>query len=115
MKKKNLSGMEVKRLSFLVTNDLNFDQRMQRICSTLSEAGFDVELIGRRRKNSLPLTQKSFVQKRLFCFFERSFLFYAEYNLRLFFYLLFRRTDLICAIDLDTILPAYYISKWRGL
>lgn len=34
-----------------------------------------------------------------------------EYNLRLFFYLLFKKMDLVCAIDLDTILPCYFISK----
>ena len=34
-----------------------------------------------------------------------------EYNIRLFFYLLFKKQDAICAIDLDTILPAFYISK----
>jgi hypothetical protein len=35
------------KIIFTVTNDLNFDQRMQRICSTLSNAGYEVELVGR--------------------------------------------------------------------
>ena len=39
---------------------------------------------------------------------------YAEYNLRLFFYLLSVKADLFCAIDLDTILPVYFASKIRG-
>ncbi|MFN3938981.1 MAG: glycosyltransferase, partial [Chitinophagales bacterium] len=34
-------------------------------------------------------------------------LFFIEYNLRLFFWLLFRNFDIYCAIDLDTILPIY--------
>ena len=38
-------------------------------------------------------------------------MFYAEYNIRLFLFLLFKKMDAICAIDLDTILPCYYISK----
>ena len=42
-------------------------------------------------------------------------LFYLEYNLRLFFYLLFKKHDLICAIDLDTILPCLLISKIKGI
>ena len=39
---------------------------------------------------------------------------YAEYNFRLFLYLLFVKADLFCAIDLDTILPIYFASKIRG-
>jgi glycosyltransferase involved in cell wall biosynthesis len=37
-----------------------------------------------------------------------------EFNLRLFFYLLFKRADLICAIDLDTILACYFTSALKG-
>lgn len=39
---------------------------------------------------------------------------YLEYNLRLLFYLLFTPTDCFCAIDLDTILPNYFASAFRG-
>ncbi|MCC6185856.1 MAG: glycosyltransferase [Chitinophagaceae bacterium] len=38
---------------------------------------------------------------------------YIDYWLKLFFFLLFKKVDLLCAIDLDTILPVYYISKLR--
>jgi len=106
--------MEIKRVVCTVTNDLNYDQRMMRICTSLSGAGYDVLLVGRKKRDSLPLQQKSFRQKRLFCFFEQGKLFYTEYNIRLFFYLLFLKQDVICAIDLDTILPCLMISKIRG-
>lgn len=96
-----------------VTNDLSYDQRMIRICSSLAEAGHKVELIGRLLKNSLPLFQRLFKQKRLKCFFEQGKLFYVEYNVRLFFYLLFNKTDCMCAIDLDTILPVLFCSKLK--
>src|SRR5689334_7254172 len=95
---------------FTVTTDLTYDQRMIRICTSLSNAGYTVILVGRKMKNSIPLSQQPFKQKRLFCFFEKGKLFYAEYNIRLFFYLLFKKMDGICAIDLDTILPCYFIS-----
>jgi glycosyltransferase involved in cell wall biosynthesis len=39
---------------------------------------------------------------------------YLEFNLRLFFFLLFHSTDAICAIDLDTILPCYFTSALKG-
>src|SRR5690606_6252057 len=50
---------------------------------------------------------------RLKLFFKKGFAFYAEYNIRLFFYLLFKKFDTVCCIDLDTMLPAYYISLLR--
>lgn len=98
-------------LIFTVTTDLSYDQRMIRICSTLANAGYKVLLVGRELKFSIPLTTQPFKQKRISCFFEKGKLFYAEYNIRLFFYLLFKKMDCICAIDLDTILPCYFISK----
>jgi hypothetical protein len=87
---------------------------MNRICSSLSAAGYSVVLVGRKLENSLPLQPKNFLQFRLRCIFNKGFPFYAEYNLRLFFFLLFRKMDAICAIDLDTILPVYLVSAIRG-
>ncbi|MFI5185192.1 MAG: glycosyltransferase [Chitinophagales bacterium] len=104
----------MKQLIFTVTNDLNYDQRMIRICTSLSAAGYRVMLIGRKQKTSVPLATKNFHQTRLGCFFKKGKAFYFEYNLRLFFFLLFKKADLICAIDLDTIIPCYLISKLKG-
>jgi Glycosyltransferase len=103
-----------KKLVFTVTNDLTYDQRMIRICSSLQLGGYDVLLIGRKLSISKPLQSLPFQQKRLKCFFNKGKLFYAEYNLRLFFYLLFKKADLLCAIDLDTILPVLLVSKIRN-
>jgi len=88
-----------------VTNDLDYDQRMQRICTALAQAGYSVLLIGRALPHSLPLEEKPYARRRLKCRFQRGFPFYAEYNLRLFFYLLRAEFDAVCSIDLDT-LPA---------
>lgn len=104
----------MKRLIFTVTNDLAYDQRMIRICNSLASAGYDVLLVGRSYKDSPKLTQRAFRQKRLPLLFRKGILFYTEYNVRLFFFLLFRRADLICAIDLDTILPVFLASKIKG-
>ncbi|OQP56670.1 group 1 glycosyl transferase [Niastella populi] len=88
---------------------------MIRICTSLAEAGYAVTLIGRRWGNTPALVPRPFVQKRLFCFTRTGKLSYLEYNLRLFVYLLFKKADAVCAIDLDTILPFYYISKLKRL
>lgn len=103
----------MKSLLFAVTNDLNYDQRMIRICTSLQSAGYKVLLVGRRHVGSPPMHQRPFLQKRLYCFFKKGKVFYAEYNLRLFFYGLFKKFDLICAIDLDTILPCYFLSRLK--
>lgn len=107
--------MQVRKIIFTVTNDLNYDQRMQRICGSLADAGYEVLLVGRRLKNSPVLLQKKYQQKRFTCWFNKGKLFYAEYNIRLFFFLLFKKADCICAIDLDTILPCFYISKLKRI
>lgn len=39
---------------------------------------------------------------------------YAEYNIRLFLWLLLQRARCLCAIDLDTILPVLWASRLRG-
>jgi len=105
----------MKRLVFAVTNDLSYDQRMIRICTSLSNAGYAVTLIGRRWRKTPPATAQPFLQKRLFCFFKKGKLSYLEYNLRLFFYVLFIKADAVCAIDLDTILPFYTISALKRI
>lgn len=87
---------------------------MQRICTTLAENGFEVTLVGRKMINSKALAQQTFKQKRLSCLFQTGFVFYAEYNLRLFFYLLFNKADFFYAADLDTILPNYFASAIKG-
>lgn len=105
----------MKKIIFTVTNDLSFDQRMQRICGSLAANGYSVTLVGRKLPASPPLSSFSFRQKRLPCFFKKGMLFYAEFNIRLFFYLLFTPAHLVCAIDLDTILPCLFVSKIKRI
>lgn len=102
------------RIICTVTNDLNYDQRMIRICTTLAEAGHQVTLVGFRRRNSKPLKDRPFKQIRLPIIAEKGKLMYADYWLKLFFWLLFQKSDVMCAIDLDTIMPVYYASIIRS-
>ena len=103
----------MKRIVFAVTNDLCYDQRMIRTCHSLQTAGYQVLLVGRKIKTSPPLTQQSFALKRLSCYFYHGKMFYLEFNVRLFLFLLFHKTDIIGAVDLDTILPCYAVSVLR--
>lgn len=104
-----------KAIFFTVTTDLSYDQRMIRICTSLSKAGYLVTLVGRKMHSSIPLLTQPFKQKRINCLFEKGKLFYAEFNIRLFFYLLVKKMDCICAIDLDTILPCYFIARIKKI
>ncbi len=86
---------------------------MIRICTSLATAGYEVTLIGFKRKKSKPLIPRPFRQVRLPIIVEQGKLMYAHYWLNLFFYLLFTKADILCAIDIDTILPVYYASLFR--
>ncbi len=93
-----------------VTNDLVTDQRVKKACDSLQSIGYEITLIGRRLPHSLPIS-RSYKTIRMNLLFKKGFLFYAEYNLRLFFKLLFFKKDVLLANDLDTLLPNYFISK----
>lgn len=106
--------MRRKKIICTVTNDLVYDQRMIRICTSLAGAGYAVLLVGRCYRHSPSLLQQPFEQHRIHCLFQKGKLFYIEYNLRLFLWLLFQKAQLLCAIDLDTILPVLFASKIKG-
>lgn len=104
----------MKKLLFTVTNDLTYDRRMQRICRTLANNGFQVQLIGRELPNSKRLEDEPYSQHRIPCNFTSGKLFYAEYNWRLYQYLSQQQADVVCAIDLDTIVPCFQVAKRKG-
>lgn len=107
-------SIRTKKIVLTATSDLTNDSRLIRICTTLSTSGYDVLLIGRRLKNSLPLNGLPYRQKRLRCLFNRTMLFYAEFNMRLLFRLLFTRADIIVANDYDTLPGATLAALLKG-
>jgi len=100
----------LKRILVSVTNDLVTDQRVHKVCTTLTQMNFDVLLIGRKFSNSKKIN-RVYPTTRIKLIFNTGFLFYAEYNFRLFFKLLFLKKDILLSNDLDTLLPNYLISS----
>jgi len=97
-----------------VINDLSTDQRVHKVCTTLHSLGYEVTLVGRKQRKSMPLAKRSYETKRMRLLFEKGPLFYAEYMFRLFLYLLFHKADVLVSNDLDTLLPNYWISRLKG-
>ena len=97
----------------IVDNDLSTDQRVHKTCLTLQKCGYWVVELGRLLPESLPLERPYFVlRKKLH--FRSGPLFYAELNIRFFFYLLSANVDLIFANDLDTLPAAFLAAKLRN-
>ena len=96
-----------------VTNDLSTDQRVHKTCMTLQKCGFWVIETGRLLPESLPLERPYFIlRKKLW--FRKGPQFYAEFNIRLFLYLMTTEVDLIFANDLDTLPAAFLAAKLRN-
>src|SRR5690606_31089186 len=95
----------VKHICIPVINDLATDQRVLRIARYWHNKGYRVHLYGRVLKNSLPMPDLPFEYTRKKHFFHSGPFFYAEYSIRLFFFLCRHASGLIWANDLDT-LPA---------
>ena len=106
--------MKGKNIILAVTNDLTYDRRMFRICSALAEEGANVMLVGRKLNHSISFAIHSFEGVRLRCWFTKGFRFYAEYNIRLFFFLWRSKFDIACACDLDTAL-AVRLASWMKM
>ncbi len=103
------------KIILTATTDLSYDQRMQRIADTLSNE-YEVTLVGRHRRNSIPLKENlTYNTVRLRTGFEKGKSFYFLYNVCLFFYLLFKRADIITATDLDTLPACYWAAKFKGV
>ena len=103
-----------KKVIVCVSNDLVTDNRVARTCLVLEGQNYEVILVGRQKKNSPPISQKSFRWKRLKLPFEKGPLFYITLNLRLLLFLFSNKFDLIYANDLDTLIPCFVAAKIKN-
>ena len=104
----------MKRICVSVSNDLLCDNRVDKTCKSLEKYGLSVKLIGRQFKDSPSLASRTYQCKRLSICFRKNIIYYAELNIRLFFYLLFSKQDFLWANDLDTLFPNYLVAKIKG-
>ena len=88
------------------------DQRLQRICTSLSNAGYTVNIVGVKRRQD-QYQSNGYNSVSLNVLFKTGALFYFEINIRFFSYLLFKKLDGVVANDLDTILAAKLITLIR--
>ncbi len=88
------------------------DQRIHKVAMSLCKMNYCPILVGRLLQNRKPLL-RPYPTKRFSLLFKKGFFFYAEYNLRLFFYLLFAKADVFLSNDLDTLTANFLASRIR--
>jgi len=99
----------LKKVSLSVINDLVTDNRVHKVADSLKRMGFEPVLIGRLLPESHDV-ERDYQTHRMKLLFRKGFLFYLEYNFRLFIHLLWSRIDVFVANDLDT-LPANFLAS----
>lgn len=103
-----------KKLFVAVTNDISTDYRVHKVCSYLLQKEYEIEVYGRILPNTI-FVERPYKITRKKHFFNHNFLFYAEFNIRLFFFLLLKKYDCILANDLDTLPACFFISKLKKI
>jgi glycosyltransferase involved in cell wall biosynthesis len=102
-----------KKIVVSVISDLVTDQRVHKVSQTLRDQGYRVLLIGSRKRGSLPLGPRDYDTGRIRLLFQRKFLFFAEFNFRLFFRLLFADADIFLGNDLDVMAATWLAARIR--
>ena len=108
-----LYPLERKLIVVTVISDLATDYRVHRVCQTLHENGYRVLLTGSLNKMSLPLKARDYQTYRVKTWFRKSFLFYAEFNTRLFFKLFKERASIYLGNDLDVMPATMLIARLK--
>lgn len=86
---------------------------MDRICTSLVKAGHEITLVGRRLPESKPLSERPYRTERIPCKYRHGKAFYLEYNWRLWRTLRQWDADVICAVDLDTLVAGWLLKTGK--
>lgn len=105
--------MKNKKIFVAVTNDISTDYRVHKICNYLINKGHEIVVYGRVLPNTINV-KRAYKIVRKKHIFNNNFLFYAEFNIRLFFYLIFRKFDYVLSNDLDTLPACFFGSKIKN-
>lgn len=101
-----------KRILIAVSNDASTDQRVYKQSVALHASGFDIKLYCRKVPGK-HYEADPFPTRRFRLPIHSGVLFYAAFNIRLFFALLFAKGDMLYANDLDTLPANALISAIR--
>lgn len=105
--------MGKKKIFVAVTNDISTDYRVHKICNYLISKNYDVIVYGRTLPNTIKVKRDYKIVRKKHVF-NNNFLFYAEFNIRLFFYLIFRSHKYILSNDLDTLPACFFASSIKS-
>lgn len=99
----------MKRIAILLTNDIHYDRRMLRIVKSLSSK-YKIAIFS-QNKYDITSDNQYYNLHEIKTLFKRGFLFYFEFNIRLFIKLITQKFDIVYAVDYDTIIPAALMGK----
>lgn len=101
-----------KTIFVAVTNDVSTDYRVHKVCEYLAKKKYLLTVYGRVLPNTIEVDRFYKVIRKKH-FFNNNFLFYAEYNIRLFLFLLKNKYHVILANDLDVLPACFFASKFK--
>lgn len=96
-----------------MTGNPVYDQRVLKQAQSLSSLA-NIELIGRNYPKEQHSVMSQFKVHYLSLFFHKKVFFYAEYNVRLFFFLIFHQYKVAAANDMDTLPAVFLAAKLKG-
>ncbi|WP_295812767.1 glycosyltransferase [uncultured Apibacter sp.] len=105
-----------KKVLVSVINNISTDQRVEKVCNSLFKKGYEIFIIG-TNLYGLPTLKRPYPTHRFNLVFQKKFLLFSEFNLKLFWHILFRsdKNTILLANDLDSLLPNYLVSKIKSI
>lgn len=101
------------KIGIFSTSKIATDQRIQKVSNTLSANGYSVTIYCRKH-NKIGYKSENIKIKFINTIFDKGPLFYLQYNIQIFFKILFSRFDIIYCNDLDTLTGCALGSAMRN-